>query len=85
MANEMIYKYILPIILFLGGQTVFIIIAWVNFRTEVLTRISVIEKEVAIEIKALQQNEREMFDKLDELLRAIHRVELDLNNKKNRE
>ena len=86
MANttEMIFKYILPIILFLAGQTIFIIIAWINFRTETLTRLKVIEREVELEIKALKQNEREMFDKLDELLRAIHRVEIDLSNKKNR-
>lgn len=82
---ETIYNYILPIILFLAGQTVFIIIAWVNFRTEVMTRLTVIEREHAIEVKELKQNEKEMFEKLDELLRAIHRVELDLNNKKNRE
>ncbi len=77
----MIHNYILPIILFLAGQTIFFIIAWVNFRTEVMTRLKVLEIEMNIEKRSVAL----MGEKLDDLLAATTRIEIELANKKDRE
>lgn len=77
----MIHNYILPIILFLAGQTIFFIIAWINFRTEVMTRLKVLE----IEMNMMKKSETVMGEKLDDLLDSTHRIEIELKNKKDRE
>ena len=77
----MIHNYILPIILFLAGQTIFFIIAWVNFRTEVMTRLKVLEIEMSIEKRSVAI----LGEKLDDLLAGMQRIEIELANKKDRE
>jgi len=80
-AVGMIHNYILPIILFLAAQTIGFVIAWVNFRTEVMTRLKVLE----IQMQNEKQNVAILGEKIDSLLAGVRRIEVELANKKDRE
>jgi len=77
----MIHNYILPIILFLAAQTIGFVIAWVNFRTEVMTRLKVLE----IQMQNEKQNVAILGEEMDDLLEGVRRIEIELANKKDRE
>lgn len=73
-------NYVLPVILFLVGQTILFLSACVAIYTRVMTRL----RELEIRVNAVEKNEGEIFEKLDKLLEATHRIELNLAEKQDR-
>lgn len=74
------HNYLMPVILFLAAQTVLFITACVTIYVRVMTRL----KELEIRVNIIENNEEELFKKMDEILAAIHRVELNMVNKQDR-
>jgi len=77
----MIYNYILPIILFMAGQTVAFTVAGIKIYTSVMTRLKVLE----VEMRVMKDNETELYRMMNSLLESTHRIEVILQNKKDKE
>lgn len=72
--------YIMPVILFLGAQTVLFITTCVTIYVRVMTRL----RELEIRVNMVEKNESEIFDKLEELLKTVHRIEMKMMNKQDK-
>lgn len=73
--------YILPIVLFLAAHTVIFITACVTIYVRTMTKL----KELEVRVQAVETNETKIFDKLDELLDAVHQLALKFEHKNNRQ
>jgi hypothetical protein len=74
------HNYLMPVILFLAAQTVLFITACITIYVRVMTRL----RELEIRVNIIENNEEELFKKIEEVLAAIHRVELNMVNKQDR-
>jgi len=73
--------YALSIILFLAAHTIAFITICVTIYVRAMTKM----KELEVRIKAVESNETKIFDKLDELLTAVHQLALKIEHKNNRQ
>jgi hypothetical protein len=73
-------EYVIPILLFLAGQTV----AFLTVCIAVYTRVMSSLKELEIRVNMVEKNENEIFEKLEELLGSSHRIELQLTTKQDK-
>lgn len=75
-----IADYIVPIILFIIGQTILFVGVCVTIYTRAMTRL----KELEVRLTMVEKHEVEIFEKLDKLLESNHRIEMKLSNKQDR-
>ena len=73
-------QYFVPILLFLMGQTVLFLVACVTIYTRIMTRL----KELEVRVNMVEKNESEIFNKLDRVLEAAHRIEVQLGGKQDK-
>ena len=72
--------YALSIILFLAAHTIAFITICVTIYVRTMTKL----KELEVRVKSVENNETKIFDKLDELLSAVHQLALKFEHKNNR-
>ena len=63
-----------PIIIFLLTQSTALILGGIAIYIRIMTRL----RELEIRVDIIEKNEMKIFEKLDELLEAVHRVEIKL-------
>lgn len=73
--------YVVPILLFLVGQTITFLGICVAVYTKVMSSLRALE----VRVNMVEKNENDIFEKLDALLESSHRIEIQLTNKQDRQ
>ncbi len=73
-------NYFLPVILFLAAQTIIFITACVTIYVRTMTKL----KELEIRVQAVEKNEGKIFEKLDEVLKTVHSIDVKLERKQDK-
>lgn len=62
------------------GQTILFVGVCVTIYTRIMTRL----KELEVRVNMVEKNESEIFSKLDKVLEAAHRIEVQLGSKQDK-
>lgn len=76
------------ILMFIGGQFVFIVAALFRFQSNTLTKLKELEIRIIASEKRLtvvEQDDKTIIHKLDSIIETIHQIDLKVANKKDRD